>query len=88
MNAAVKRQILRLVGERVDVSARVLGHHDEAGGAGARLRRSTRVVAMQEVVEAGCVCRVRGRARVAQLLEVVDAGGLERLEQPLRDQSR
>src|SRR5207237_10244220 len=35
MNAAVKRQILCLVGERVDVSARRLRTPYEAGGAGA-----------------------------------------------------
>jgi len=78
VHPAVQHEVLSLVGKRVDVRARVLRHHDDAGRAGAGLRCTTRVVAMQEVVEARRVRRMRGCACVAELLEVEDAGRAER----------
>jgi len=87
----VQGQVLGLVRERVDVRARVLGITTMPGRAGARLARATRVVAVQEVVEAGRVRRVGGRTCVAELFEVEDASRLELFEEvfsPYEDQSR
>ena len=81
VHAAVQGQVLRLVGQGIDVRARVLGHDDDAGGTGARLARSARVMAMQEVVEPRQVRRVRWRAGVPKLLEVEDARGSESVEE-------
>ena len=87
MNAAVQRQVLRLMRERIDVCARMLWHKHDAGRAGARLARPARVVAMEEVAEAGRVRRVGWCSRVAQLFEVENASRLERIEEGLRRQS-
>jgi hypothetical protein len=57
------------------VGARVLGHYHEPGRTGARLSRARRMLAVQEVVEAGLVRRVRRGAGVTELFEVEDAGG-------------
>ena len=65
----------------------MLGHDHDARCAGARLSRTPRVMAVQEVVEPGHVRGMRRCSRVAELLEVEDAGRLERLEQR-GDQSR
>ena len=81
MNASVQGQVLGLVRERVDVGARVLGGDDDPGGAGARLRSTARVVAVEEVVEARGVRGMRRRTRVAKLLEVEDARLLDRVEE-------
>jgi hypothetical protein len=70
----MQHQVLGLVRKCVDVSARVLGHHHDAGGTGPRLGGARSMVAMQEVVEAGGVRGVRWRACVTELLEVEDAG--------------
>ena len=86
MDATVEREVLGLMGERIDVSARVLGHDDDARRAGARLRRTPCVMTVEEVVEAWLMRGVRGRARVAKLLEVEDARLRDRFEE-VGDQS-
>ncbi len=77
VHPTVQREVLRLVSQRVDVRARMLWHDDDARCTGARLPRSARVVAVQEIVEAGRVGRVGWSAGVAELLEVEDAGGAQ-----------
>jgi hypothetical protein len=80
-HAAVQAEILRLVAERVDVRARVLGHHQQRRGARARLAEPRLMAAVQREQEPRLVGRERRRALVARLLEVVGA----RPEQRLRE---
>jgi hypothetical protein len=70
-HAAVQAEILRLVAERVDVRARVLGHDEQPRRARARLAGPRLVAAVQVQQHARLVHRVRRRAGEARLLEVV-----------------
>ena len=75
-------QVLGLVAERVDVRARVLGHHQQRRGARARLAqrpRSWRRCSLQQ--HARLVRRRHRRAGVARLLEVVGARAAQRVDE-------
>ena len=81
LDAAVHAEVLRLVAERVDVRAGVLGHDEQRGGARARLPQPRLVAAVQLQQHAGLVRRPHRRTGVARLLEVVELRARERVRQ-------
>jgi hypothetical protein len=70
----VQVEVLRLVADRVDVGAGVLGGHDEPGRSGTRAARigvvGVLVPAVQDEAVPGAVCGERRHPLEARLLQV------------------
>jgi hypothetical protein len=80
-HAAVQREVDRLVAQRVDVRARVLGHDEQRRRARAGLAEPGLVPAVEVEDQSRLVRGEHRRAGVARLLEVVRARRAQRVDE-------